>query len=41
MKNITKRRTKWQRVEKPATGWLNLYKKMTTSAHQGATVYWE
>jgi len=38
---FARRRTKWQRVEKPATGWLNLYKKMTTSAHQGATVYWE
>jgi dihydroxy-acid dehydratase len=38
---FAKRRTKWQRVEKPATGWLNLYKKMTTSAHQGATIYWE
>jgi dihydroxy-acid dehydratase len=38
---FTKRRAKWQRIEKPASGWLNLYKKMTTSAHQGATVYWE
>ena len=38
---FAKRRTKWQRVEKPAAGWLNLYKKMTTSAHQGATIYWE
>jgi dihydroxy-acid dehydratase len=38
---FAKRRTKWRPVEKPATGWLNLYKKMTTSAHQGATVYWE
>jgi dihydroxy-acid dehydratase len=38
---FARRRTKWQRVDKPATGWLNLYKKMTTSAHQGATVYWE
>jgi dihydroxy-acid dehydratase len=38
---FAKRRTRWQRVEKPAAGWLNLYKKMTTSAHQGATIYWE
>jgi len=38
---FAKRRTTWQRVEKPAAGWLNLYRKMTTSAHQGATIYWE
>ena len=26
---------------KPATGWLRLYRKECTSAHRGATVYWE
>ena len=38
---FAKRRVNWKRIEKPAGGWLNLYKKMTTSAHQGATIYWE
>ena len=38
---FARRRSSWKRVEKPATGWLNLYKKMTTSAHYGATIYWE
>ncbi len=38
---FARRKKNWRRVEKPATGWLNLYKKMTTSAHQGATIYWE
>jgi len=28
-------------VVKPATGWLRLYRKECTSAHRGATVYWE
>jgi len=38
---FAKRRAKWQRVEKCSTGWLKLYKKNTTSAHQGATMFWE
>jgi len=38
---FARRRTRWRRIEKPATGWLNLYKKMTTSAHQGATIFWD
>jgi dihydroxy-acid dehydratase len=38
---FARRRTTWQRIEKPATGWLSLYRKMTTSAHQGATIFWE
>jgi dihydroxy-acid dehydratase len=37
---FAKRRERWKPVEKPATGWLQLYRKNTTSAHQGATVYW-
>lgn len=35
------RRESWSPVEKPSTGWLRLYRKNTTSAHQGATVYWD
>lgn len=35
------RRETWQRVHKPATGWLQLYRKHCTSAHRGATVYWD
>jgi len=36
-----KRKQGWKRVEKPAAGWLKLYRKNTTSAHKGATVYWD
>ena len=35
------RRAGWKPVEKPSVGWLKLYKKNTTSAHRGATVYWD
>ncbi|WP_434579287.1 dihydroxy-acid dehydratase [Thermoanaerobacterium thermosaccharolyticum] len=35
------RRSKWKPIEKPASGWLKLYKKNTTSAHFGATIYWD
>lgn len=38
---FAKRRAEWQPLEKPATGWLKLYKRITTSAHQGATMFWE
>ncbi len=38
---FAERRKLWKRVEKPAKGWLNLYRKISTSAHYGATVYWE
>ena len=38
---FARRRKEWQPVKKPATGWLNLYRKNTTSAHRGATVYWD
>lgn len=46
MVNVTdaefeKRRQGWKLVEKPAAGWLKLYRKNTTSAHKGATVYWD
>lgn len=36
---LNERRQKWQRVEKPASGWLRLYRNQTSSAHQGASVY--
>lgn len=35
------RKKGWKPVEKPATGWLKLYRKNTTSAHRGATVFWD
>ena len=35
------RKKAWKPVEKPAAGWLKLYRKNTTSAHKGATVYWD
>lgn len=38
---FSKRRAGWKRVEKPAAGWLRLYRSNTTSAHRGATVFWE
>ena len=38
---FARRKTQWKRVNKPATGWLQLYRKHCTSAHRGATVYWD
>ena len=38
---FAQRRKNWKPVKKPAKGWLALYRKATTSAHRGATVYWE
>lgn len=38
---FAKRRQNWKPLEKPASGWLKLYRKNTTSAHNGATVYWD
>jgi dihydroxy-acid dehydratase len=35
------RRAGFKRIEKPAAGWLALYRKNTTSAHKGATVFWD
>jgi len=35
------RKRNWKPVEKPAAGWLKLYRKNTTSAHRGATVFWD
>ena len=36
-----RRRKDWKPVEKPAMGWLRLYKNNCTSAHRGATIYWD
>ena len=38
---LAARRKDWKRVSKPATGWLQLYRRQCTSAHRGATVFWE
>ncbi|MEA4811637.1 MAG: dihydroxy-acid dehydratase [Anaerolineaceae bacterium] len=38
-KTLETRQSKWQRVEKSAKGWLNLYRQRTSSAHEGATVF--
>ncbi len=38
---FARRREGWKPIVKPATGWLKLYRRNTTSAHRGATVYWD
>lgn len=38
---LAKRKKTWKRVSKPATGWLQLYRRHCTSAHRGATVFWD
>ena len=38
---LAERRKEWKRVVKPASGWLHLYRKQCTSAHRGATVFWD
>lgn len=38
---FARRKADWKPVRKPATGWLRLYRNQCTSAHRGATVYWE
>jgi dihydroxy-acid dehydratase len=35
------RRENFVPVQKPASGWLALYRKNTSSAHRGATVFWD
>ncbi|WP_409967829.1 dihydroxy-acid dehydratase [Bengtsoniella intestinalis] len=35
------RKVDFKPVVKPASGWLGLYRKYCTSAHSGATVYWD
>ena len=36
---LARRRGRFQRMEKPAAGWLGLYREKTLSAHEGATIY--
>lgn len=38
---FARRRADFKALMKPATGWLELYRRNTTSAHRGATVYWD
>ncbi|MEG2930209.1 MAG: dihydroxy-acid dehydratase [Ruthenibacterium sp.] len=38
---LTRRKKGWQPLHKSAGGWLQLYRKNCTSAHHGATVYWD
>ena len=38
---FARRKQSWKPVVKPATGWLQLFRKQCTSAHRGATVYWD
>lgn len=38
---FARRRAEWKPVVKPASGWLSLYREQCTSAHRGATVYWD
>ena len=40
-KEFARRRESWKPIHKPASGWLALYRKNTTGAHRGATVYWD
>ena len=35
------RRKDFKPINKTAKGWLQLYRKYCTSAHRGATVYWD
>ncbi|NQT57723.1 MAG: dihydroxy-acid dehydratase [Bacteroidetes bacterium] len=38
---FAERKKGWIPLEKEAKGWLKLFKKNTTSAHKGATVFWD
>jgi len=38
---FAKRRKNFKPIKKPAAGWLELYRKNTTSAHKGATIFWD
>jgi len=38
-KEISNRRNNWRAVEKPSSGWLNLYKRLANSAVNGATIF--
>jgi len=36
-----RRRKEWKLVVKPVGGYLRLYRNNITSAHRGATIYWD
>ena len=36
---LARRKSNWKPVEKPATGWLQLYKKLTSASDEGATIF--
>jgi dihydroxy-acid dehydratase len=38
---LAARRALWTPLEKPSSGWLGMYKRNCSSAHRGATIYWE
>lgn len=38
---FARRKAEWKPVRKPASGWLRLFREHCTSAHRGATVYWD
>lgn len=38
---FAKRKSLWKPIQKPASGWLKLYRENTTSAHKGATMFWD
>ncbi|MDT4763051.1 dihydroxy-acid dehydratase [Sphaerochaeta sp. PS] len=38
---FAKRKKNWKPIHKPASGYLALYRKMTSSAHTGASIYWD
>ena len=38
---FAERKQRWARVEKKSSGWLKLYKQSTSSADQGATIFWD
>lgn len=36
-----KRRQGWKPIDKPARGYLGLYRKMTSTTHRGASIFWD
>ena len=38
---LSRRREGFIPIRKPASGWLAMYRRNTTSAHRGATVFWD
>ncbi len=38
---LSQRKEGWKRISKPAAGWLQLFRRSCTSAHRGATIFWD